>query len=405
MSDRLVYLLIGVCFILVLVCCGFIFCCGAYGVPTMCLICKTKVAKVYVDERGNEIENFERHVRGSRPATAEGGEDGLGRAALVHPHPEEEFHFGGVKSPLAGMQSAPAALQEKEATASEQASGGNALLAAMAGDGGGGGGADSQLKADESQASIQLRLQMWCKSLMARSDALRDELGLPAKPAQQIASLLTAYQPLAISEINMLVQFAQEQTEENRSLERKVGSAEPESEDERGGGSVTHGRGKKKNHSSAAQRAKSSSPDTESRRPGSGGGGGVDSDSAEKGRGGRHRDHTGEGDVSLFSEPIESNVSLPKITPLVPLAPLPEKRAGGGAGEGSPDGLSRQALGHQDESKLVSQTPGPEEGTKKEKRNKSEPKAVKIAKKVETLESIAKKDMREDFARKAYKAK
>ena len=69
-------------------------------------------------------------------------------------------------------------------------------------------------------------VEMWIQSLISTNDWLREELGLPkhVKSTRKIVHLMNSSHPLAISDINAMVLYAQEQTEENASLQRLLES-------------------------------------------------------------------------------------------------------------------------------------------------------------------------------------
>lgn len=441
-------------------CCGGLYCLAAYGIPSLCLIFKTKVAKVYVDDRGNEIENFERHVR-SRAASspkdmeqgdAQGGGGGsnnkldvnlsaISPAPSSNPFPDRPTSADGAMrrhtmpaggnfvpigstplalSPMAGLHTPqPKVLQhatdrKKEADrqsldspvqgSHEQEKYNSGMLAAMSG--------NEPPVIDESPANIQFNLQMWIKGLIATNDSLRQDLGLPihVKSNKKVMDLMSASHPLAISEINALVQFAQDQSEENTSLQRLLDSGGIGSEDDRT---------KKRPRTSPTKKPKTMAnsfnsreytiPEERSSIEGSMVSLPIVEEAStvereSRGGGGRHRSNT-EGDVSLLSDPPMTSSVLPKT-----------RRSSNSmiqdhfANQNSPDLLSKRALGHQDE-KLGSQTPGPEAHTRSDKKNKTEPNFVRIAKnsgKGESLEEIAKHDKianRKEFARRVYSQK
>jgi hypothetical protein len=440
----------------------------------MCLICKTKVAKVYVDDRGNEIENFERRARSlpPRPSPAssptgvnitgqglglghQGPGQGQGAAEYTPARPSSADRRSSLAlaatpqetmSPLAGLaplestvlQSAAARRAEKEAAEAlagdvRRDSAGNAMgdpmLAAMAGEApppSGGRRASSASarrdsgqppKADESQANIQFNLQMWIHGLIATNETLREDLGLPlhVKSTQKIMNLMNTSQALAISEINTLVQFAQEQTEENTSLQRLV-----EASDEEGGG---HG---KKRPRPSPKRGKAASPARhralvpvqvqESNELSW-----CDSEPTAENRG---RTRTQSGDSRQVPAP-------PSAPPSVQGTPVQGqgRRRGQAQGEGTnhkefnlfpSDGtaskpLGKAALGHR-EDKLAPILPppsaetSPSQRSKADKSSKAEPNFVKISKnngKGESPEAIVKHDKiahRKEFARNMYKS-
>ena len=256
---------------------------------------------------------------------------------------------------------------------------------------------------DESPATMQFNLQMWIRNLMATNDSLRQQLGLPlhVKSARKINELVNSTHALSVSEINSLVQHAQDLSDENSSLQRLVDSGEIVDEGE---SDNDRGRKKKRPRSSPTHRSKasSSSPKKVSQKP----------PIAE------------ENSILSFEE---SNVegSAMDASAEVPQAEKPpsvsskSSKAGRRSSEmlikdhfKNDDGnaLPRRALGYKDESELVSQTPAPDESkARSEKKNKTEPNFVRVAKnngKGETLEEIAKHDKiqhRKEFARKLYK--
>lgn len=254
---------------LVLMCCLMVYCCASYGIPSLCLIYKTKVAKVYVDERGNEIEHFERRYRQPRSDRSNGSDDrpaspkdrrhsiegkperpssaGSRRgstesAVVVRPSSAERRHtvhpgaLAAVKpapvamSPLSGLKSNELpglqnATERKAESDSKPLPPLPASTGAPAGSRGAVGSAHREGD-DDSQASIQFNLQMWIQSLITANDMLRQQLGIPAhvKSTRKVHDLMAATHPLAVSEINLLVTYAQEMTEENASLQRLLDS-------------------------------------------------------------------------------------------------------------------------------------------------------------------------------------
>lgn len=270
LADRLVYLLIGVGVLLIVLCCLISYCCMSYGLPSLCLIYKTNVAKVYVDAQGNEIENFERRANQKKkktkrdkkepvhelddlsdsseerppqqrrdgrgqPSSQDASNEGKPRLSsaerryTVHPGSLSQLE---AMSPLSGLKTPqPVALEHaiKRKTESDSKPLPFTTLADAHP-------SDPASFAEDSAASVQFNLQMWIQGLITANDLLRQQLGIPihVKSTRKVHNLMSVTHPLSVSEINLLVVYAQEMTDENAGLQRLLSNAVSPLEEERG---------------------------------------------------------------------------------------------------------------------------------------------------------------------------